>query len=324
MDAVDIKKLKWQKKTIVLQQKQASETEKTEEFNGIYYYSILPIADKIYLLGQRDKGRLESYCYDIESNKLTTPKFIKSLQKIEIPTKLVHKAIVLDTRIYVLYNLSPSNPNCAIIIDTDVDSSFQILGDTSSSSFRVNYSINDFQNLLILFGGLNEKAEPLNSVEAFDITTYRWTHIQTYGKSPSPRHNHSSCKVKDSLYIYGGSSSELMIDPTFLEDFYKLDLNTFHWTPIKTTGSIPTNLMQSSMFCIENDKILCVWNHKGYKSLTILNIDMYEWSEVPAEGDKPLKRYCSACNLAGSKIVIIGGFSEKNITDIIVDYLELP
>ncbi len=47
----------------------------------------------------------------------------------------------------------------------------------------------------------------LNSLDCFDISTFRWEEIKTKGRVPQPRHAHISCIVNDKLIIMGGTNS---------------------------------------------------------------------------------------------------------------------
>lgn len=64
--------------------------------------------------------------------------------------------------------------------------------DSNPSDYRINYTVNQYNYKIIFFGGLNELVQPINSIDTFDITTYRWEKLKTKGKIPSPRHSHSA------------------------------------------------------------------------------------------------------------------------------------
>ena len=60
---------------------------------------------------------------------------------------------------------------------------------------------------MLFFGGLNEQMQPINSLDTFDVTTYRWEKLKTKGKQPEPRHSHCAYVNKDKYYILGGTKS---------------------------------------------------------------------------------------------------------------------
>lgn len=63
-----------------------------------------------------------------------------------------------------------------------------------------------------MFGGLNECMQPLNVLDSFDVSTYKWEKIACKGKIPAPRHSHSAVVVKDRLILIGGTKSVDLFD----------------------------------------------------------------------------------------------------------------
>jgi subtilisin-like proprotein convertase family protein len=70
------------------------------------------------------------------------------------------------------------------------------------------------------------------------VPTYTWTNrTQGSGPHPGPRYRHAAVVVDKSIYVYGGSSAAP------LADLWRLDVETWKWTQLKTgTSAVPPEL----------------------------------------------------------------------------------
>ena len=73
-----------------------------------------------------------------------------------------------------------------------------------------------------------------------DLSTYEWRRVKTYGDIPSMGKSSFHIVREDTLYLYGGNSSE------YCNGLYKLDLNTFHWQELKPnkSSSLPPKMCE--------------------------------------------------------------------------------
>jgi len=82
--------------------------------------------------------------------------------------------------------------------------------------------------LFILGGGCYLPPEETMDVYVLCLQKLEWSRVKTTGEAPQGRAAHA-CEydsVTNSIYIWGGFDSSLAT----LFDFYRLDLNTFHWS----------------------------------------------------------------------------------------------
>ncbi|KAJ1634523.1 hypothetical protein T492DRAFT_566830, partial [Pavlovales sp. CCMP2436] len=105
---------------------------------------------------------------------------------------------------------------------------------------------------LFLFGGGDGECL-LNDVWLFDtrtaaVRTHRWTRHECAGASPSPRYLHAACRVAESMYIFGGSAAEVL-----LNDLWEYALNARAWTQmVSTGGSAPSPRRGHSLVPLSN------------------------------------------------------------------------
>ena len=79
-------------------------------------------------------------------------------------------------------------------------------------------------NELVLHGG-HDGNKHLSDSHIFNFNTHTWTEVSTTA-TPQPRDSHVAVVHKNSMYILGGSTGQAM------NDFHKLDLDTFIWSPV--------------------------------------------------------------------------------------------
>jgi hypothetical protein len=65
----------------------------------------------------------------------------------------------------------------------------------------------------------------------FQEERVEWSRPQVTGEVPQPREGHCAHVVQQSLFIYGGSSSDLHMD---MHDMHVLDLANMNWAAVDT------------------------------------------------------------------------------------------
>ena len=104
------------------------------------------------------------------------------------------------------------------------------------STARVNYSLANFKNKLYIYGGLDLDNKVLETVEEFDVTTYKFTHVKIRGDyKPKGRQAHAAIALDlYTMLIIGGSYQTSLVDPQPISDetgtvmSYDMDASTFH------------------------------------------------------------------------------------------------
>ena len=109
----------------------------------------------------------------------------------------LHKeTFLLNNRLYFINNVNPKELAHVYIVDLKSRRLLPIKNiDSKPNDFRINYSANLYGFKILIFGGLNENLQPLNVLDSFDVSTYRWEKLNTKGKIPTPRHSHSAIVV---------------------------------------------------------------------------------------------------------------------------------
>ncbi|KAJ5070530.1 hypothetical protein M0811_10799 [Anaeramoeba ignava] len=112
-------------------------------------------------------------------------------------------------------------------------------------------------NQILLFGGVDDKRERFNQVNAYSISTNTWTELPAEGEKPTPRST-SSCAIRyNKLFVYGGYDGDVC------KDFYSFDLNSHFWQKIPTYGT-PHDGTSRNNFGLYDDK-LYIFGDKTHK-----------------------------------------------------------
>ncbi|XP_071832428.1 kelch domain-containing protein 3-like isoform X2 [Apostichopus japonicus] len=97
---------------------------------------------------------------------------------------------------------------------------------------------------MVVFGGRSDQSGRwyteqefyCNKVWIFDTRNQQWTHPECSGEPPKGRRSHSAFVHKGSMYVFGGFNR---VENTHFNDIYKLDLSSFEWSKVETTGVLP-------------------------------------------------------------------------------------
>ena len=87
-----------------------------------------------------------------------------------------------------------------------------------------------YEKYMFVFGGCgkSEKYHNWETVYRLDCETFEWFQIRpTVGQRPEPRDSHSSCCIDAKMYIYGGSTSEKL-----LNELWSFDLQNYIWKKV--------------------------------------------------------------------------------------------
>jgi hypothetical protein len=102
---------------------------------------------------------------------------------------------------------------------------------------RVGHSaITHGSSEVVIFGGGTDDRD-FNDVLSFSVRTRQWTLHECAGASPSPRYDHSACRVAESMFVLGGTSHAFPVNDA-LNDMWEYALDTRAWTQVVSTGGI--------------------------------------------------------------------------------------
>ncbi|EFJ04875.1 hypothetical protein SELMODRAFT_431991 [Selaginella moellendorffii] len=92
---------------------------------------------------------------------------------------------------------------------------------------------------LYVFGG-TDGTSPLDDLFVLDTAANTWGKPDVFGDVPAPREGHSTSLIGDNLLVFGGCGKSS--DPSeeeYYNDLHVLNMNTFFWKKISTTGVSP-------------------------------------------------------------------------------------
>jgi hypothetical protein len=117
---------------------------------------------------------------------------------------------------------------------------------------------------LYLFGG-QENGVIFSDFYVFNLTTFTWTKLVTYGDTPTARYKHSAISEGKYMIISGGIGLENQL----LSDYYLYETETFTWTKIKAeSGSIIPPPVYSNCLTVNFPKLYAVG---GFEDTHITN-----------------------------------------------------
>ena len=119
-----------------------------------------------------------------------------------------HAMACVGTKLYIFGGQSTtlSLPTGTYVMDQSINtwvSSPSVSG--SIPAGRVRHTLVDGGNdKLYLFGGMGSNSVVLNDVSSFDINTFVWAPVTTYGVGQTAREGHTALVMNGKMYVFGG------------------------------------------------------------------------------------------------------------------------
>ncbi|XP_007258952.3 kelch domain-containing protein 1 isoform X1 [Astyanax mexicanus] len=148
-----------------------------------------------------------------------------------------------------------------------------------------------------------------NEVHVFDSETKSWNCPTTSGRAPAPRAAHASATINNKGYVCGGRKME-----TRTSDIYYLDLDTWTWSEIVPTTTVPqgrswhtlTAVSETSLFLYGGLSMDCRPMSDGW----MFDLKTKGWTEMKhLDMDKP-RLWHTACLGRDSDVIVFGGSHE--------------
>ncbi|CAI5495736.1 unnamed protein product, partial [Closterium sp. Naga37s-1] len=163
----------------------------------------------------------------------------------------------------------------------------------------------DEVTLLCIGGFFKDGAEKM-IVRALDVSTKMWRVMKTRGQIPCARGGHSTAKVGSTVWVFGGEDSKRRL----LNDVYSLDLTTFVWDKLDTTGTPPLPRAGHTA-TVYNEHYLTIFGGGShsmcFNDVHVLDLDAAEWSLAETYGKVPSPRAGLVGVAFGSLWFIMGG-----------------
>lgn len=186
------------------------------------------------------------------------------------------------------------------------------------------HSTNYYKGRLVIFRGGNGR-EYLNNLIGVNIEKKTCMELDTQGRSPSPRANHGSTIVGNSMFIFGGWNGQSRLD-----DLYSLNLDRLIWTSIETGGKIPEKRAGMTLVNYGND-VLILFGGSAVNTKYLSDIHFYDityniWfppSEIQDEHACPSGRAGHTGVLYDRFLYVFGGGSVGNTNNTEMHILEI-
>ena len=154
-----------------------------------------------------------------------------------------------------------------------------------------------------------------NFRECFDNGKINWKQFEFENSkhSPSQRHSHSSCRIKNSIYVFGGLSST----STAYNDLWLFDLNSKIWSRPNTNGSYPSPKAAATMIS-HNNKLFLYGGYSHPYSYLHQQVSFFDefhvfctensqWNQILFSQEAPKLAGHTASVINGNKMILFGG-----------------
>jgi hypothetical protein len=174
-------------------------------------------------------------------------------------------------------------------------------------------------NAMIVFGGFyydwGTGPERYNDVWKMGLDTYSWSEISTSGTPPPPVSAHTCIydPVNHRMLVYGGG-----LDGDVLADVYSLDLYSYTWSLLSTTGEKPTARWDHCAVYNSQDHTMVIFGGRNwylglvFDDLWSLDLSTLAWQKIESYG--PSERIGpSAVYVPGTNSMLVFGGSNEYV-----------
>lgn len=243
------------------------------------YHSAVVWRSTLFVLGGQDlrEGALEGlWMLRLDLDNPETERWVRLKLQGGPSTISRHSAVLYENSMYVYGGTNTINQYNTLHV---LDLQKMIWKSINYSNFPPkmdSHSCICYQGLLIFFAGYIEGYRS-NLLHTYEISSETWQVIQLDG--PASRSNHSASLHKHKMFVFGGLDE----DHSTLNDFWKLNLETWQWESILLKGDSPT--ARSGHSCqVVNDYLILFGGIKeiGHETneLFSCNLESNEWSLI--------------------------------------------
>ncbi|KAN0024901.1 hypothetical protein ACTFIV_009310 [Dictyostelium citrinum] len=220
---------------------------------------------------------------------------------------------------------SNSNSNIGISLSNDIylldcESLFWVKCQASGNQPKPRHShfVHQISNdTILLFGGIGENGQIYSDVHLLNLSnqnTLKWTQPNVFG---------TIFNLKDKDYKVCFSNGFLWIIISECMEMYKMDINTFRWSPVIYNGNFPHGgfLSEYTLIggCFGNIILLLVENEIFFFDTVSL-----EWGELEVDGgERPMKRKYHSISVIDTMLIVVGGQTELPLSTISTRDIEM-
>lgn len=173
-----------------------------------------------------------------------------------------------------------------------------------------------YDDKMVMFGGRTQHGF-VNHLWVLDLKSGNWHKPACTNTAPSPRASHSAAVYNDLMYIFGGLQSGELADYCVDTEVYALDLKTWSWSHVPTTGPRPPALYSHSATVL-GSCMVCAGGSSGdeveqYTRVYVLDLTSFEWalasgsSRSLAAPSRGFFTKHTACAIGPSQLLLVGG-----------------
>jgi N-acetylneuraminic acid mutarotase len=185
-----------------------------------------------------------------------------------------HSAVIKNDLMYVFAGTDGNNEyNTTIVINLSTSSVRKIIPDNKSTPPPLDsHSAVLYEDgtacWMIVFGGF-AVGQRVSSVYSLNLNNEKWKLAHTTS-GPRSRSNHSAVVYKEHMFTFGGTNDE----GEKMNDMWKLDLRTYAWEELRTSGDVPSS--RSGHSAVMFNDLMIVFG--GMKDITKETNDMYTFN----------------------------------------------
>ena len=156
-----------------------------------------------------------------------------------------------------------------------------------------------------------------NQLLCFDPSIENWSNPQCFGSVPTPRNNHASVIIKDTVWLFGGSSGLKTYMNDVPVDIFELRMNTLTWNKIQNAQPHPQARSKCTL-SVKDDKLvlhggrteLCLWKSMPtvLSDTWIMDLRSHSWRQYTSRKDRARVFHTGSTGL--NSVIIIGGCGE--------------
>ena len=150
-----------------------------------------------------------------------------------------------------------------------------------------------------------------NQLLCFDPSEAKWSNPQCSGSVPTPRKGHTTTRIKNIVWMFGGYNRHMN---TTSSELYQLDMHSLTWTQIQTDIPKPQELYLCTLTAVSGSKLILHAGEKpsieAFSETWILDLVSQTWKKYTPQIEDH-----SRCDHSGSigmnnSVVIIGGLKD--------------
>lgn len=177
----------------------------------------------------------------------------------------------------------------------------------------------------ILFGGLVSDHIPTNDTFIVSYNDRTIVPFPTSGDVPAERSQHAVGVIDNTMILFGGDSRDVSSGMASLgpldDSTYALDLSSYHWTKLRTSGPAPSARVNHCISTVGSKLYLFggfdPLNEVYFDDVWMLDLGHSpvspQWIAVGARsGERPAQRSNTSCAAYGDKLVVFGGSDDDS------------